>query len=154
MSRKTKRVIRIIGILLFIIYITLLAHLLFFSENYGRVAGAGREYRYNLAPFAEILRFWTYRDQIGLQAVVENLAGNVLGFIPFGFMLPVIAGASCSGWFITFLGFSLSLLVETLQLLTRVGSFDVDDLLLNTTGVFLGYLMFVICNRIRRKMHG
>jgi glycopeptide antibiotics resistance protein len=43
--------------------------------------------------------------------------------------------------------------VEVFQLLTRVGSFDVDDLLLNTIGGLAGYILFVICNAIRRRYH-
>ena len=46
---------------------------------------------------------------------------------------------------------ALSLLVETFQLLTRVGCFDVDDLVLNTLGGILGYITFMICNTIRRR---
>ena len=38
--------------------------------------------------------------------------------------------------------FELSLLVEVLQLVTKVGSFDVDDLLLNTVGGILGFLIY------------
>ena len=39
------------------------------------------------------------------------------------------------------LGFSFSLLVECTQLVTRVGTFDVDDLMLNTLGGCLGYAL-------------
>ena len=53
-----------------------------------------------------------------------------------------------------FYSFGLSLGVEVFQLLTRVGSFDVDDLLLNTIGGILGYVLFLICNGIRRKYDG
>ena len=52
------------------------------------------------------------------------------------------------------LGFFLSLLVEGLQLVTGVGSFDVDDLILNTVGTAAGYLMFRLCLSIRRKQYG
>ncbi len=41
-----------------------------------------------------------------------------------------------------FYSLGLSLGVEVFQLLTRVGSFDVDDLLLNTIGGILGYVLF------------
>ena len=43
--------------------------------------------------------------------------------------------------------------MEILQLVTRVGSFDVDDILLNTIGGMLGYIVFMICNLIRRKCY-
>lgn len=49
-----------------------------------------------------------------------------------------------------FLQFWSELLVECFQLVTRVGSFDVDDMLLNTLGGVIGYIVFAICNMIRR----
>ena len=50
--------------------------------------------------------------------------------------------------------FLLSLTIEITQLLTRVGSFDVDDLILNTAGGIAGYLLFYIMNKIRSKWDG
>ena len=46
------------------------------------------------------------------------------------------------------------LTIEITQLLTRVGSFDVDDLILNTAGGIAGYLLFYIMNKIRSKWDG
>ena len=40
--------------------------------------------------------------------------------------------------------FGLSLAIELIQLVSKVGSFDVDDLMLNTLGGVLGYLTFVL----------
>ena len=42
-------------------------------------------------------------------------------------------------------------MVETIQLVSKVGSFDVDDMLLNTIGGALGCLIFYWMNRIRRS---
>lgn len=136
------------------IYVLLLMYLLFFSEGYGRVAEAEREYRYNLVPFVEIRRFWIYREQLGVFALFTNLIGNVLGFIPYGFILPVIHNGLRSGFLIILSGFGLSLCVETIQLVTKVGCFDVDDLILNTLGAALGYLAFAVCDYLRRKYYG
>ena len=49
-----------------------------------------------------------------------------------------------------FYSFGVSFFVECFQLVTRVGSFDVDDMLLNTFGGVIGYIVFAICNMIRR----
>ena len=113
-----------------------------------------RQYRYNLIPFVEIRRFWVYRKQLGLMAVVTNLFGNVIGFLPFGFILPVILDKMRSGWLIVLAGFGLSVTVEVIQLITKVGCFDVDDMILNTAGAALGYLLFFICDHLRRKIYG
>lgn len=154
MKNETKHIIRRTGIVLFVIYVLLLIYFLFFSEEYGRVAAAERAYRYNLVPFVEIRRFWIYREQVGTFAMFTNIFGNVLGFIPFGFILPVINRRMRSGFLITLSGFGLSLTVEVIQLVAKVGCFDVDDLILNTLGALSGYLAFALCDYLRRKYYG
>ena len=153
MKNETKRRIRICGAFLFFCYLLALTYFLFFSEGFGR-ASAGREYAYNLHPFREIRRFWVYREKLGMFAVICNLAGNVAGFIPFGMILPVIWRKTDSIFRIMLLGFEFSLCVEIIQLVWKVGSFDVDDLILNTLGSVIGYLLFSLCNVVRRKIYG
>ena len=154
MRKETKTWIRRGGALLFLLYLLALAYFLFFSETYGRVVIGEGEYHYNLIPFQEIRRFWIYREQVGTFAWVSNLLGNVIGFLPFGFILPVIFRNFRSFWSIMFGGFLFSLLVETIQLVTKVGCFDVDDLILNTLGAIWGYLAFMLCDKIRRMYYG
>jgi glycopeptide antibiotics resistance protein len=109
-----------------------------------------QEYHYNLVLFQEIKRFWTYREEVGMFAMFTNLFGNVIIFIPFGFFLPM-ASKYRSFLSTVFYSFGLSLCVETFQLVTKVGSFDVDDLLLNTAGGLIGYIIFEICVTTRRR---
>ena len=109
------------------------------------------EYHYNLVFFQEIRRFWEYRELLGVWSVV-NLLGNVLIFVPLGFFEPM-ASYRRSFFGTVFDGFLISMLVEVFQFISKVGRFDVDDLLLNTLGVIFGYLIFLLCNRIRRR-HG
>ena len=85
---------------------------------------------------------------------MTNIGGNVVGFMPYGFILPVITRRRRSGFLIILSGFCISLTVEVIQLVTKVGSFDVDDIILNTLGVALGYLFFYICNALRRIYYG
>ena len=139
---------------MFILYVLLLV-ISFFSEEYGRVTAEERVYRYNLVPFVEIRRFWIYRKQLGMFALITNLFGNVIGFIPYGFILPVIAHKCRNGLFIVASGFSLSLLVETVQLIAKVGCFDVDDLIFEYTwGQQSDICFFAVCNYLRRKRYG
>lgn len=108
-------------------------------------------YHYNLVPLLEIRRFWRYRRQLGIWSSI-NLFGNVAVFVPFGFFEPMASrhrsfwGTICDGLF-------FSMVVEVFQLVTKVGRFDVDDLILNTLGVGIGYLLFRIGDAIRR-MYG
>ena len=90
MKKGTKHRVKKLGTAFFVLYVLILVYLLFFSEGYGRVADAEREFRYNFVPFVEIRRFWVYRKQLGMFALFTNIFGNVLGFMPYGFVLPVI----------------------------------------------------------------
>lgn len=148
MNLKSKKRIRIVGKILFVLYIAFIIYFLIFSDWYGRTDM--QEYRYNLVLFREIKRFWEYRDQVGWFAMFTNLFGNVLIFVPFGFFMPM-ASKYRSFFSTLFYSFGLTLCVETFQLITKVGSFDVDDLLLNTIGGVVGYIIFVICAAIRRR---
>ena len=148
MKVKTKKKLRFLGKVLFVLYILFIFYFLLLSDWYGR-SGEMQDYHYNLELFREIKRFWTYRDQLGMKAVVYNLLGNVLIFVPFGFFMPM-ASKYRSFFMTACYGFGLSLLVEIFQLITKVGSFDVDDLFLNTVGGIKGYIIFALCNTVRR----
>ena len=111
-------------------------------------------YHYNLVPFREIIRFFTYRELIGMKAFFENLFGNILAFVPFGFMMPILNKECRKTARIILLTFLLSLIVENIQLVIRIGSFDVDDLILNTLGGTLGIGIFHWINGIRRRWFG
>ncbi len=153
MKNDTKKKIRLAGLILFILYLLGLTYFLFFAESYGRTM-ADREYSYNLVPFLEIKRFWQNREILGNIAVFVNLAGNVIAFVPYGFFLPILNGRIRGSLHMGMLTFEFSLLIEVMQLLLKVGSFDVDDLMLNTLGGILGYLTFAFCNLIRRRRYG
>lgn len=147
-NRQNKKQ-RVLGKILFCLYIAFLVYFLIFSERYGREPGTA-SYRYNLQPFQEIKRFWVYRKQLGFIPSFTNLAGNILIFIPFGFFLPL---ASKFRNFATtvFFSFFLSLTVEMVQFITQVGSFDVDDILLNTLGGLIGYILFALMHEASMK---
>ena len=135
------------GRVLFLIYVAGLCYFLFFAENYGRVLGQ-ENYRYNLVPVREIERFWTYRDELGIHSFY-NLAGNILGFVPAGFFIPILWENKRGFFFTVCVTFDMSLLVEILQIVLRVGSFDVDDLILNTLGGIIGYLLLTLVGKWR-----
>lgn len=141
-TKYRKRIRALIGVALFI-YLAVLAYVCFFSEAYGRTH-ISDTYRYNLKPFREIIRFLRYREVVGIEAFILNLWGNVLVFAPFGCFVPMLISKCRSGFKMIQLTFALSLFVETIQLISRVGSFDVDDLILNTLGGLLGYMVFKI----------
>lgn len=139
--------------MLLVLYLACLIYFMFFSESYGRTE-VHAEYRYNLVLFQEIRRFIKHRDVLGMPAVLINVVGNVVVFIPYGCGLPLLFERLQNFFRVAVLSFAASLLAETMQLIFRVGCFDVDDLLLNTVGGCLGYLIFVWLRRYWRNKYG
>ncbi len=129
------------GAILFIVYLALLVYFMFFADSLGRDT-AQEGYAYNLTLFREIRRFYVYREQLGMKAFLLNDIGNVIAFIPFGFFLPIVTRMGRRSLITVPVCFAFSLCLEVIQLLTRVGSFDVDDILLNTIGGILGFLLY------------
>ena len=141
MEKKENRKSYPLMVIFFMTYIVLLFYLLFFSESYGRTTDSG--YRYNFELFKEIKRFWYNRDTLGWSSVV-NLFGNIVAFAPFGFFLPMLCRIGKNVFGCVALSAVFSFCVESVQLYTKVGAFDVDDIFLNSVGGLVGYLVFYL----------
>lgn len=150
MKKKENKTLVGIGTVLFVLYVLLLFYYLFVAERVG-YAFEQRTYHYNLVPFKEIMRFWKHRHNVGMEAMFLNIFGNVIGFLPLGVFLPVLFRRCQRGSVTILLCFEFSAVAELIQLVTKVGCFDVDDLILNTFGGCIGYLLFMIYKTIAEK---
>lgn len=139
-AKTKKRLGRIFARIVFVLYLVVLAYFLFFSERYGR--GHAQDYRYNLTPLKEIKRYLQYREQLGWEYFIVNIYGNILAFLPFGFFLPIISAANRKFLNVALYTFEFSLGIELVQLSFQVGTFDVDDLIMNTIGGVLGFILY------------
>lgn len=152
MKKKDDTFIKKCAEIAFGVYMVMLCYFLFVAERQG--ISTDDAYHYNLTLFKEIGRFWTYRSIVGRKAVLLNLVGNVVGFMPFGFFLPLLSNKNKNGYRVAIFSLFFSLLVELTQLIFKLGCFDVDDILLNTLGGVLGYLMYFTGKKIRRHRDG
>ena len=135
----------------FLAYLLFLGYLLFYSVGFDRVEH--ENYRYNLTLFQEIMRYYNFGIRTGKWYLfVMNVIGNIAVFMPIGMFLPSLFSRCRNILLTTILSFEISLCVEMVQLVTMVGSFDVDDLLLNTVGGICGYLVYMIYHGIKRLM--
>lgn len=149
-KKETEELVRRLSRFCFGLYLLLLVYFMFFSEEWGRSI-LGGDYRYNLVPFREIRRYLQYYRQIGGMRALLNLAGNVIGFLPFGALLPVLKEKKTGFWKVTLLSFELSLFIEVSQLVLRAGSCDVDDVILNTLGGCMGFCLYKAAVFIKEK---
>lgn len=123
--------------LMAVLYVLIMGNLLFVS---GRTQGL--YYQYNLVPFETIRPLLLERERYHTDAWVKNLFGNIVLFIPLGIWIPWLFRRCRSFLIFTSTVVLLLLGVEVIQLITRVGSFDVDDIILNTVGAWIGYAGF------------
>lgn len=91
--------------------------------------------------------FWSYRSQSREYLVLDLF--NILLLLPAGFLLPLCGVKRFRR--VLIVGFLWSLMLETLQFITRRGLFEADDLFHNTLGACLGYLIFMLAVRIRKR---
>jgi glycopeptide antibiotics resistance protein len=70
------------------------------------------------------------------------VAENVLLFIPYGFLMPLTFARTKNFFVSTVCFFLTSLSIECLQLLTHRGYFQVDDILTNVIGAWIGLFFF------------
>ncbi|WP_315054793.1 VanZ family protein [Chryseobacterium indoltheticum] len=83
---------------------------------------------------------WFIQETISWFDIIKIVLGNVVMFIPFGFLGWIFPQLNnLKNLIITFV--SVIVIVEALQYFSRLGVFDVDDVILNTFGVFLGWQM-------------
>ena len=101
-----------------------------------RFGGSYRTGPANLVPFKTILPQLHGRGN-GLIAKA-NLSGNVIPFLPIGFLAPFVYRRMTWPKAIL-LAIGTGLLMEVLEVVFQVGIFDVDDILLNAFGVLVGY---------------
>ena len=89
--------------------------------------------RINLQPFLMFKQF-----RIGSTQVI----GNLVMLLPLGIYIPLMF-PKLSGFFRVFIICLLvSISIELMQLITNVRSTDIDDVILNTSGAIVGYILY------------
>jgi glycopeptide antibiotics resistance protein len=90
----------------------------------------------NFVPLRTILPY--LNGEKGSIIALFELAGNIVLLIPIGFILPFL-NASMAWKKVILIAVLTGVFIEGLQVLLRVGIFDIDDVLLNALGVVIGY---------------
>ncbi len=84
-------------------------------------------------------RLWAYQVE------------NIIMFIPYGCIFPILIGSFEKWYRCLYLGIISSVLIETVQYITARGKAQVDDVLLNSAGMMIGWLIFTILATAHRK---
>ena len=136
---------------LFIIYCGVMLWLLF-----GRSVGWDSSISYeqmlmrniNTTPFYTIKNYLRVivdrtNDSVYIHCLI-NLLGNILLFIPIGILIPKLWKKLRNFFKFFFICLLMILAVELIQLFALLGSCDIDDVILNMTGLTAGYIIWSI----------
>ena len=99
----------------------------------------------NLVPFRTIK---AYVNDISFGIAFINILGNIIPFIPMGFLIPTAFPSQRTIIQTMISCFLLILSIEILQLIFFLGSFDVDDIILNLLSCFIGFMLFIAYKNI------
>jgi glycopeptide antibiotics resistance protein len=93
--------------------------------------------------------FLSYRAMLASQSYLaaKGIVLNMLLLMPIGLLLPIILQKRFFLWPVLF-GFGCSLAIEIMQYVFHCGMFDLDDLLNNTLGVWIGYMIYWVVTLI------
>lgn len=106
----------------------------------------------NLVPFETVRR---YIRLLGTEApvfvrlAVVNLLGNIVMFVPLGLLMPAAYPGLGRWWKVLITTGGAVVAVELTQMLTLLGTCDIDDLILNLLGAAMGYGLFLILRNIK-----
>lgn len=84
-------------------------------------------------------------------SLFRNIVLNMLLFVPFGFLLPFYSEKFQKVYRVVLIGLLSSVLIETLQYVTKIGIFEIDDILNNTIGVLIGCCFWKIGYCVYKK---
>lgn len=95
----------------------------------------------NIIPFRTI---WNSLFNATLPVQLPTLIYNIVAFIPLGFLVPLISERAQQFAIVLIIAFAISTSFELIQVFTRLGEGDIDDVILNVTGAIIGYGVFAL----------
>lgn len=135
---------------LFIIYVLFVVRTLFLDNrmlNGYYLQG----YDYNLIPFKTIATYITRYEHYNFNIWFNNLLGNIILFIPLGLSTPYFSSKIRYLKHFLLLILMVTVILEVLQMLLHVGSFDIDDVILNSLGGIIGFIIYKACLALLKK---
>ena len=103
-------------------------------------------FRINWIPFVNLFDYPEMRD------ILINVIGNTAMFIPLGIVWPSVYKRLDTHWKVISAGIGVSLCIEILQLPFYDRVSDVDDLLLNSLGFIIGYLLYLLAKQVSKRV--
>lgn len=142
MKHRWKEILWVI----FLLYIGVLLRITVFRSSFGSYPLCSHG-QIELVPFVGLIQI--FHNSVGM--FLYLFVGNLVWFVPLGLLLPVLTKARKATilW-----GLGLSLYIEVSQYVFGTGVSEVEDLILNTAGTGIGYLIYLGARKLVRRFNG
>lgn len=148
MKKHNMNILREIAINIFFVYFLAVLYFTIFKNglleisllHFGHI---------NLIPLRETIRMFV-NNPMGNKYAYYNVIGNILLFMPLGFLIPMLFKTYDNFKKVMICGIVTSFAIEFIQYFTAMNLSDVDDIIFNTIGALLG----LICYRLFYKVLG
>lgn len=148
-KNKSINKLREVFINLFFIYFLILVNLTIFKFE-ELIINFDTRFYINYIPFVETIKMFR-NDFADIHIALYNVIGNILLFIPLGFCIPLFFNKKNKLSKVILYGFTASLTIEVLQLFTPYSITDIDDIIFNTLGTVIGFIIFNIIYTILKN---
>ncbi|MGN0243009.1 MAG: VanZ family protein [Lachnospiraceae bacterium] len=139
---KNRIDMRKIHVVLFLVYFAIVLYLTIFM----RIGSVDTSVI--TTPFDDLRNAIQYRDM----SLVQHMVWNVVLFVPFGYLIPSFNPDKFGKASFAFLGgIVCSAVIEGIQMIFRIGQSDIDDIIANSIGAVLGYMVFRLVWRIQKN---
>ena len=154
-KKKSVNIIKFCAISIFIVYILFVIDAVFLPAPISRFGieakrqTLGTEIQYNVIPFTTI---WSVVKNGNLMRIAIQIGGNIALFVPMPILMMLMGNEPKTSLISSF---SIVCGIEFLQLALSLmygfayRSFDIDDILLNGTGIIIGYYFYRIAAKIK-----
>ncbi|MBS4220228.1 VanZ family protein [Bacillus sp. FJAT-49711] len=102
----------------------------------------------NIVPFKNTIEYITGSERFNMDIIINNTLGNILIFLPLGILLPLLFKRYSRFLKVIVASIVISFTIETLQIVLKLGQFDIDDVILNTIGSILGFFFLKIIKSV------
>ncbi|MBJ7997146.1 VanZ family protein [Bacillus mycoides] len=112
-------------------------------ENVHRLGGS----KSNFIPFRTIN---SYSSTMGIRSSFINIIGNIIPFIPLGFLIPIVFPSKRKFIKSMIVCLIIIITIEITQYITYLGFTDIDDVILNQISCMIGYIFYLIYIKIKK----
>lgn len=142
-----KKIIKLFFIISAFLYFIILIYILFARKiNYWEDLSMIDYIKYssNIIPFKTISKYikYIFNGNINTDISVKNLVVNFIIFLPMGIYIPYFIRKINKYTYYIITIFIIILTLEITQVISRKGSFDIDDIILNLTGAIIGFRIY------------